>query len=105
MYAIIRTGGKQLRVKKGDVIHTELLGITEENAECTFSEILFVNDGKKMHMGAPIVTGFSVKGKRLGPSRGKKIDSMKYQRRKNERHHIGHRQHYDRVEITDIVKA
>ncbi len=101
MYAIIRTGGKQQRVQQGDVIDVELLN-EEEGSEVDFPEVLFVHDGTTTFIGAPTLSSFKVKGKVLGRSRGKKVKSMKYQRRQNERYHLGHRQHYNRVEITGI---
>jgi len=104
MYAIIETGGKQLRVAKGDVVDVELLGV-EPGKKVSFEEVLFVHDGKKPHVGQPRVSGFTVQGEILGEALGPKITSVKYKRRKRQHRKFGHRQHYSRVKITNIGKG
>jgi len=100
MYAIIRTGGKQYRVQKGDVIDVELLG---EEGKVEFSNVLFLNDGKKAHIGAPNVNGWLVKGEVMGETKGPKVISFKYKKRKSFHRKKGHRQKYSRVKIIDII--
>ncbi len=100
MYAIIKTGGKQYRVEKGDIIDVELLG-EEEGAAVEF-DVLLVHDGKKTAIGEPTLSDYVVKGELVGDSAGPKVNAMKYKRRKGYRLHFGHRQHYTRVQITDI---
>ena len=100
MYAIIQTGGKQYRVKKGDVIDVELLKDSKEKVE--FKEILLFNDGKKTVVGTPTVPKTSVKGKILGEVKGPKVVAYKFKKRKNYRRKVGHRQRYNRVEITTV---
>jgi large subunit ribosomal protein L21 len=104
MYAIIATGGKQYRVKKGDVIEVELLGDVDPQA-VQFSEILFLHDGSDSHLGAPFVKGFVVKGELLGSVKGPKLKAMKYKKRKQEYRTFGHRQHYSQVKVLDIAKV
>lgn len=100
MYAIIKTGGKQYRVAKDDVIDVELLS-AEPGGEVEF-DILFIHDGSSAHVGEPLVAGYVVKGQVLDQVRGPKIVSMKYQPRENRPRKWGHRQKYLRVKITEI---
>jgi large subunit ribosomal protein L21 len=100
MYAIIKTGGKQYRVKKGDKIDVELLE-GEQGSTVDFAPI-FVQDGSKAHVGAPNVAGFVVTAKIVGESKGEKITSVKYIPG-NHYKKFGHRQKYTRVEISDIA--
>ncbi|MCB1112673.1 MAG: 50S ribosomal protein L21 [Chlamydiales bacterium] len=104
MYAIIKTGGKQYKVAEGDVIDVELLG-KEAGSAVSFSDVLFVTDGKEHQVGAPHVSGFNVQGEILGESAGPKIASVKYTPRKRNKRKFGHRQHYSRVKITKIAKG
>jgi large subunit ribosomal protein L21 len=101
MYAVIKSGSKQYRVKKGDVIDVELLS-SEVGQEVVFEDVLFFNDGKASKVGGPSIKGLSVKGKMLGIVRGPKVTSIKYKQRKNQRKKWGHRQGYAQVEITNI---
>lgn len=100
MYAIIETGGKQYQVKEGDVIDVELLN--NESKEITFAGVILLNDGQKVHIGAPHLNDWTVQGELLGESKGPKVVAYKYKRRKNYRRKIGHRQKYARVKITAI---
>lgn len=102
MYAIIQTGGKQYRVEKGDQIEVELLG--QESGAVEFKEVLMFNDGKKAQIGTPHVAKCLVKGEVLGETKGPKVVSFKYKRRKNYRRKVGHRQKYAVVKITDIER-
>lgn len=101
MYAIVEDGGKQYRVEEGDVIDIELLGV-EDGSTHTFKKVLFVNDGETSHVGAPVVEGFSVTGEVVGTSKGPKVKSMKYKKRKNIYRRFGHRQKYSKVRIVGI---
>lgn len=102
MYAIIKTGGKQYRVAKGDIIEVELLSNTENNL-VEFDQVLFFNDGSKVEVGKPLVSGCQVKGELLENTLGPKVIAFKYKRRKNYRRKVGHRQKYAKVKITDIT--
>lgn len=99
MYAIIKSGGKQYRVKQGDVIDIELIE-GEVGAEILFSDVLFMNDGKTSKVGAPNISGTVVHAEMIGQSKGPKITSLKYKPRQYRK--FGHRQHYSRVKITKI---
>lgn len=100
MYAIIKTGGKQMRVAKDDVIDVELLK-AEIGSTVEFQEVLFVNDGTTPQVGQPIVAGFIVKGEIIGDTVGPKEQSLKYTPRQHTQTKWGHRQHYTRVRITE----
>ena len=103
MYAIFRSGSKQYRVKKGDVICVELLDAESGNA-VEFREVLFIGEtGGVIKVGTPTVNGCLVKGELLEEVKGPKIQSVKYKRRKNQYRKFGHRQRYSQVKITDIV--
>ena len=103
MYAIIRSGSKQYRVKKGDVIHVDVLRADPGQA-VEFRDVLFVNDAAgAARVGAPVVSGCVVKGELMSMARGPKIQSVKYKRRKNQVRSFGHRQKYSQVKIVEIV--
>ena len=101
MYAVIATGGKQYRVSEGDVIRIETLP-AEENEEITFDKVLLVADGDDVNIGAPYVEGGKVSATVNGHGRGKKIEIIKFKRRKHHRKRMGHRQNFTEVKITGI---
>ncbi len=101
MYAIIKTGGKQYRVAKGDIIDIDILK-EEMNAKVEFNEVLFVKNGATTEVGTPSVSGYSVIGEIIGESAGPKVVSLKYKARQHRQKKWGHRQHYTRVKIIDI---
>jgi large subunit ribosomal protein L21 len=98
MFAVIRTGGKQYRVVKGDVLDIERLP-GDAGAAITFGEVLMT--GSKI--GAPTVAGASVTGEIVEQARLAKVVAFKKKRRKNTHRKRGHRQHVTRVKITDII--
>jgi large subunit ribosomal protein L21 len=102
MYAIIRSGSKQYKVKKDDVIQVELLESTPGQS-VEFSEVLLFADGSgKIKVGAPVVAGSKVIGQYVQETKGPKIESLKYKKRCNQYRKFGHRQHYSQVKILDI---
>lgn len=101
MYAIIQTGGKQVKVKKGDTIFIEKLNANEGDV-FEFTEVLAVG-GEKLVVGTPLVEGAKVIGKVEKQGRGKKIIVFKYKQKKNYRKKQGHRQSYTKVLIEDIL--
>jgi len=103
MHAVIKTGGKQYRVKTGDVLKIEQLPI-EAGSELDFSEVLMITDGEKSTVGTPLVPNAVVKAKVLSQGRHKKIKIIKFRRRKHHMKQMGHRQNYTEVEITAINK-
>ena len=99
-YAIIRTGGKQLRVAAGDVIDVELLG--QERGPVEFSDVALLSDGGSVKVGTPHVEGCKVLGELVDEVKGPKVIAFKYKRRKNCHRKVGHRQPYSRVKIIAI---
>jgi large subunit ribosomal protein L21 len=100
-YAIIRTGGKQYRVRKDEIIDVELLEQQEPGAILEFKDILFIQNGSDALIGGPFLTDFIVRGEVLGISKGSKVTSVKYIPG-NHTKKFGHRQKYLKVRITEI---
>lgn len=103
MYAVIKTGGKQYRVKKGDVLKVEQLPL-DVGSKVDFSEILMLADGDNILCGQPFVTDVSVNAEVLEHGRHKKINIIKFRRRKHHMKRMGHRQNYTQIKITAINK-
>ena len=102
MYAVIRTGGKQLRVSEGDVVKIELLQ-ADQGEKVEFKEVLMVADGDNVKVGKPVVAGATVTGEVTEIGRHDKIHIVKFRRRKHYRKQAGHRQWYTAVKITGIT--
>lgn len=104
MYAIIETGGKQVRVEPGNRIKVERLrGEVGDNVQ--FDSVLLVSDGTQTVIGTPHVEDTPVIAKILDHGRGKKIRVIKMKRRKNYRRTQGHRQNYTELEVLSIGAA
>ncbi len=104
MYAIIKTGNKQYRVKEGDVIDIQKL--PGENASVvTFEEVLLLSTETEIQVGQPVLKGITVTGEIVEQFRDKKLLVFKYKERKNCRRSKGHRQSLSRVKITGIQGA
>lgn len=101
MYAVINSGGKQLKVSPGDVVRLEYLG-GEVGDKISTEDVLLVCDGDKVKIGAPLVKGVSVSGTIVSQGRGEKITVFKFKRRKMYRRKLGHRQNYTEVKIDSI---
>jgi large subunit ribosomal protein L21 len=102
MYAIIKTGGKQYRVKSGEQLRVESL-TADVGAAVSFEEVLAVGEGDAVRVGAPLVAGALVKATVLAHGRGDKVRIFKMRRRKHFQKTQGHRQNYTEVRIDDIV--
>ncbi len=102
MYAVIKTGGKQYRVAKDDVIVVErLAGSAGDKIE--LDQVLMLDDGKAPTLGTPLVDGARVAATVVDQSRGDKIIVFKKKRRKNYRRTMGHRQELTVLRITEIL--
>lgn len=101
MYAVIKTGGKQYRVSKGSKLKVEKLE-AETDAKVELKEVLMVGEGDSVTIGQPLVKGAKVVAKVLGQTRGKKVNIIKFKRRKHYMRRQGHRQWLTELEITDI---
>jgi len=104
MYAVIKTGGKQYRVAKDDIVTIErVAGDTGTTIE--FDEVLLVGSGADVKVGTPIVSGAKVTAELVKQTRGPKLIAFKKRRRKNSRRKKGHRQDLSTVRITNIMGA
>jgi large subunit ribosomal protein L21 len=101
MYAVIKTGGKQYRVKQGDTIKVEKI-TADEGADIKLSDVLLVANGEDVKVGTPLVAGASVSATVKSHGRGPKIKIIKFKRRKHYRKQMGHRQGYTELAITGI---
>lgn len=101
MYAIIETGGKQVKVEAGQSIFVELLNDAVVGESYTFDKVLFVG-GDKPQLGAPYVKGATVTAKVEKNGRAKKIIIFKYRPKKKSRTKKGHRQSYTKLTIESI---
>lgn len=104
MYAIIRTGGKQYKVAKNDVITIEKIS-GEAGATVDLDEVLMIGDGADVAVGAPLVVGAKVVAEVLEQTRADKILVFKKKRRKGYRRTQGHRQDITILRVTDLLTA
>jgi large subunit ribosomal protein L21 len=101
MYAVVRTGGKQVRVAPGDAIRVEKLdGAIGDRIE--LEEVLLVGGEGEARIGTPLVEGAKVVGTITDQGRGEKITVFKMKRRKGYRRKMGHRQYYTEVRVDEI---
>ena len=101
MYAVFRSGGKQYRASKGEVLKLEKLD-ADEGAKVKFDEVLLVGEGKDIKVGSPLLSGSSVSATVLKQGKSKKVSVVKFKRRQNYLRQHTHRQFFTEVEITDI---
>ncbi|MEK9158347.1 MAG: 50S ribosomal protein L21 [Patescibacteria group bacterium] len=99
-FAIIKTGGKQYKVSKGDVLMIEKLDTVEENV--VFSEVLLMAEGDKVTLGKPMISGATVEAKVVEHGKDKKKMVFKYKSKTRHRKKKGHRQPFTKVQITKI---
>lgn len=102
MYAVVRTGGKQYRVAKDDVIRVERLGAAV-GSTVEIADVLMVGDGARTEIGAPAVSAAKVVAEVVEQTRDAKLLVFKKKRRKNHRRLRGHRQQLTVLRITDIL--
>jgi large subunit ribosomal protein L21 len=100
-YAVFKTGGKQYRVKPGDVLDVEKLPV-EVDSVTEFSEVLLVSDGGEATVGSPYVAGARVLAQVKSHYKDKKIIVFKYKAKTRYRRMRGHRQEYTRLLVQDI---
>lgn len=100
MYAVIKTGGKQYRVKEGDVLKVEQLP-GDVGSQINFEEILMITEGDKVTGGQKA----AVKAEVLAHGRHPKVHIIKFRRRKHHMKRTGHRQNYTQIKITAISNA
>lgn len=100
MYAIIRAGGKQHKVAKGDVIEIEHVKDAKDTLE--FTPLLVVDDKGKTRSAKSDLANARVTAKVLGDAQGPKVEVAKYRNKTGYRRNTGHRQRYTSVQISDI---
>ena len=102
-YAIIQTGGKQYKVKAGEIIKIEKFGDQKPNTIVEFKEILAYGDDKNIEVGLPVVQGAKVEAEFLKNSKNRTVLIFKKRRRKNSRRKNGHRQQYALIRVNKIM--
>ena len=102
MYAIVKTGGKQFKAAKDDVLIVEKLE-GDPGTAVELNEVLLVVDGGNTTVGAPFIKGALVKGEIVRQSKSKKIEAFNYKPKKNERKRWGHRQPQTHIRITEVL--
>ena len=104
MFAIIKTGGKQYKVAKGDIIKIEKLAKAKKAGDkVVFDKVLLVADKTKVSLGKPTVAKVKVEASLVRNFKDKKIDVLKYKNKIRYRKHFGHRQQLAEVKIDKIV--
>jgi len=101
-YAVIQTGGKQYKVRSGEILKIEKLPDTKSDTKIEFKEILAYGDEKVIEIGAPTVVGAKVEANILKNSKNRTILIFKKRRRQNSRRKNGHRQQYSMIRINKI---
>lgn len=102
MIAIIKTGGKQYKIKVGDKIKIEKI-VGEEGDQIFFDEVLLVGDDKDVKVGTPTVKGAKVEATILKTAKQKKVVGIKFKAKKRYKVKFGHRQTMTEVKITKIA--
>ena len=101
-YAIIQTGGKQYKVKSGEILKIEKLPGSKSDTKVEFKEILAYGDDKIIEIGAPTVQGAKVEANLIKNSKNRTVLIFKKRRRKNSRRKNGHRQEFSLIKINKI---
>ncbi len=101
-YAVIQTGGKQYKVKSGEILKIEKLPDSKVNTKIEFNEILAYGDSKIIEVGSPIVQGAKVEANLIKNSKNRTVLIFKKRRRQNSRRKNGHRQEYSMIRINKI---
>ena len=101
-YAVIQTGGKQYKVKSGEIIKIEKLPDSKPDAKIEFKDILAYGDNKIIEIGTPMIQGSKVEANLIKNSKNRTVLIFKKRRRQNSRRKNGHRQEYSLVRINKI---
>ena len=101
-YAVIQTGGKQYKVKSGEIIKIEKLPDAKTDSKIEFKDILAYGDNKTIEIGAPIIQGSKVEANLIKNSKNRTVIIFKKRRRQNSRRKNGHRQEYSLIRINKI---
>ena len=101
-FAVIQSGGKQYKVRSGEILKIEKLPDSKENSKIEFKEILAYGDNKVIEIGAPLVQGAKVEADLIKNSKNRTVLIFKKRRRQNSRRKNGHRQQYSMIRINKI---
>ena len=101
-YAVIKTGGKQYKVKSGEILKIEKLPETKIDTKIEFNEVLAYGDNKLIEIGNPIIKGAKVEANLIKNSKNRTILIFKKRRRQNSRRKNGHRQEYSLIRVEKI---
>ena len=101
-YAVIQTGGKQYKVKAGEILKVEKLQESKAESSVDFKEVLAYGDDSTIEIGTPIIKGAKVEANLIKNSKNRTVLIFKKRRRKNSRRKNGHRQQYSLIKIKKI---
>jgi large subunit ribosomal protein L21 len=101
-FAVIQTGGKQYKVKAGEIIKVEKLEDSKPETKVEFKEILAYGDDKNIELGEPTISGAKVEADLIKNSKNRTVLIFKKRRRKNSRRKNGHRQQFSLIRINKI---
>ena len=101
-YAVIQTGGKQYKVKSGEILKIEKLPNLKPDTKIEFKEIIAYGDNKIIEIGAPTIVGAKVEANLIKNSKNRTVLIFKKRRRQNSRRKNGHRQQYSLIKIKKI---
>ena len=101
-YAVIKTGGKQYKVKAGEILKIEKLVDSKPESKIEFKEILAYGDDKNIEVGSPIIQGAKVEADLIKNAKNRTVLIFKKRRRQNSRRKNGHRQQYSLIRISKI---
>ncbi len=101
MYAVVKSGGKQYRISKGDIIRVEKVG-GKVGDQVTMKDVLMVFGEGQVQLGSPLLAGAVITGEIVQQAKGQKVLTYKMKRRKNYRRTKGHRQTYSYIRVNDI---
>jgi len=101
MHAVVLTGGKQYRVKQGQIVRVEKIE-AETGANIKLEKVLMLSDGENFKIGAPYLEGAQVEATILRHGRAKKVKIIKFKRRKHHMKHMGHRQWFTDIRVITL---
>jgi large subunit ribosomal protein L21 len=101
MYAVVKSGGKEYRVSKGDILRLEKLG-GKVGDQVALKEVLLVSEQDQVRVGNPYLANAVVTGEIIQEIKGRKVQTFKMKKRKNYRRFKGHRQTYTYLKVNDI---
>mgnify|MGYP006246950817 FL=1 len=101
-YAVIQSGGKQYKVKSGEILRIEKLPNSKTDTKIEFNDILAYGDNKVIEIGSPTIQGAKVEANLIKNSKNRTVLIFKKRRRQNSRRKNGHRQEYSMIRINKI---